>query len=298
MWFDRGGKATPVEGPKGHYTSPRISPDGKLVAIVIPDPDSGNRDIWISDLATGSRTRFTTNPANDWLPAWSPDGKYVAFATDRTPKSSIYRKAVDGSGTEESLVPPSESGGAFAPDWSRDGRFLIYQLDTRTGVDLWMLPLADRKPIPFLATPFVEMGPRFSPSSKWVAYTSRESGAFEVYVAPVDRPGKQRVSANGGFQPAWRGDGKELFFVSGNMLLSAEATASGDALSFAAPKTLFQVCLFTNSGSGTADYDVTADGKRFLFPCQSPDDKKPSITVAIQWLDMVKYPGQKGTRQP
>lgn len=82
------------------------------------------------------------------------------------------------------------------------------------------------------------------------------------------------------------------------MLLSAEATASGDALSFAAPKTLFQVCLFTNSGSGTADYDVTADGKRFLFSCQSPDDKKPSITVAIQWLDMVKYPGQKGTRQP
>jgi hypothetical protein len=101
------------------------------------------------------------------------------------------------------------------------------------------------------------------------------------------------VSTNGGGQPAWRSDGKELFFLMGSMLMAAEVKSTGEALSFSTPTSLFQVCAFPVSGAGSAEYDVTADGKRFLFACQSNDDKKPSITIAIQWFDMIKYPRQK-----
>ena len=288
-WFDRRGKKAAAEGPRGSYTSPRISPDGKLSAIVIPDSDTGNRDIWVADLKTGLHTRLTSNPANDWYPVWSPDGKYIAFASDRTPRSSIYRKAIDGSPEEGLLVPGPDRGGAFLTDWSRDGRYLLYQVDTPDGgIDLWTFPLVDRKPRPFLATQFQEIGAKFSPDGKWVAYASNESGAMEVYVTPFDRPGKQRVSTNGGSQPAWRSDGEELFFLSRNILMSVGAKTDGDTLRLSAPAPLFQVCQIEESGSGSADYDVTTDGQRFLFPCQLRDSEKPSITVAIQSIDMAR----------
>jgi Tol biopolymer transport system component len=223
------------------------------------------------------------------MPVWSPDGRYIAFASDRTPRSSIYRQAIDGSLEEELLMPTPESAGAFPTDWSRDGRFLLYNTGTRkSGSDLWTLPLVDRKPRPFLATQFWETGARFFPDGKWVAYVSNESGAMEVYVAPFGRPGKQRVSTSGGSQPAWRSDGKELFFLSRNMLMSVEAKAAGNSLRLSIPAPLFQVCQIEESGSGSADYDVTADGQRFLFPCQSRDGEKPLITVAIQSIDMAR----------
>jgi len=195
------------------------------------------------------------------------------------------------------LVPPPESGGAFAPDWSRDGRFLMYQVDTPTGVDLWIQPVTETRSRAFRTTLFREIDPKFSPNSKWVAYASNETGAFEVYVAPIGRPGKQRVSTDGGGQLVWRSDGKELFFISGTVLMSAEMKPKGDSLGFSAPRPLFQTCSNPDlETTGSANYDVTADGSRFVFSCRSRDDMKPSITVAIQWFDMVTSAGRDETR--
>jgi Tol biopolymer transport system component len=292
-WFDHDGTNRGTLGAKGSYTDPRFSLDGKLLALTIPDPESGNRDIWILEVASGSLTRFTTNPANDWQPVWSPDGKYLAFASDRTPHSSIYRKAVNGNGEEELLVLGGSTGGAFTTDWSHDGRLLAYELDTLDAKeDMWLLPLfGDRKPQPFLTTRFTENFVKFSPDSKTAAYVSNESGVMEVYVAGIDKPGKQRVSSGGGVWPVWRPDGKELYFRSQGILSAVEIRQDGGSVSFGAPRALFPTC-----DTDASRYDISPDGKRFLFSCPAEDTRKRSITVAIGWLDMLKNPGQQTGR--
>ena len=211
------------------------------------------------------------------------------------PRSSIYRKAADGSGEEELLVPAGDTEGVFTDDWSRDGRLLGYHADTNNTDHLWLLPLSGTvNHGHFLKTRFRQFGMKFSPDSKTVAYYSNESGTFEVYVAAIDKPGKQRVSSGGGIQPVWRPDGKELYYLSHESLMAAEVKGSGESVTFGAPRALFQVCQYSSSGSEIPDYDISPDGKRFLFPCQSVDAKKRSVTVAIGWLDMVKYPGRQG----
>jgi Tol biopolymer transport system component/predicted Ser/Thr protein kinase len=291
--FDHGGTKLGTLGPVGHYSTPRFSPDGKKLAVTIPDPESGNRDIWILELASGSLTRFTTNPANDWIAAWSPDSKYLAFASDRTPRSAIYMKTADGSGEEKLLVPAGDTLGAFTEDWSHDGRLLGYHANTPNSIGLWLLPLSGGgTPRPFLRTRFREFGLKFSPDSNMVAYSSNETGTFEVYVAPIDKPGKQRVSFGGGSQPAWRPDGKELYFLSHGSLMAAAVKGEGESVIFGAPRAAFSCCQYRSSGSGSADYDISPDGKRFLFPCQSVDARKRSVTVMIGWLDMMKRPGR------
>jgi Tol biopolymer transport system component len=157
-WFDRAGVNLGLVGSVGEYNAPRLSPDGKRVALVAPDKESGNRDIWLMEVASGAMTRFTFHPANDWVPVWSPDGTQIAFASDRNGKSSIYRKAVGGGGDEELLLAPGDSGGTFPDDWSADGRYLAYHVDAgRALTDLWILPLfGERKPYPLLATEFIE----------------------------------------------------------------------------------------------------------------------------------------------
>jgi Tol biopolymer transport system component len=293
-WFDRSGKKLGTLGPMGDYSTPRFSPDGKRLAVTIPDPESGNRDIWILELASGSLTRFTTNPANDWIPAWSPDSKYLAFASDRTPRSSIYRKAADGSGEEALLVTAGDTMDAFTEDWSHDGRLLGYHANMPNSIGLWLLPLEGGKPRPFLRTRFREYGLKFSPDSRMAAYYSDESGDFEVYVAPIEKPGKQRVSPSSGIQPVWRPDGKELYFLSQGSLMAAEVEGDGESVMFGAPRAAFPFCQYRGSGSGSADYDISPDGKRFLFPCQSVDATKRSVTVMVGWLDMLKHPGREG----
>jgi dipeptidyl aminopeptidase/acylaminoacyl peptidase len=196
------------------------------------------------EAATEAKTRFTFNPANDWQPVWSRDGAFIAFASDRNAKSSIYRKAVSGTGEEEEelLVPPQSEGGVFLRDWSPDGRFILYTytLD-QGGQSLWLSPVAgDRKPIPLLATSeFLNAEGRFSPDGKWVAYVSSESGAAEVYVKPVAIPGKIRVSSNCGSFPRWRHDGKEIFYMAPGGNLMAAAVRGGEKFEAGPPKPLF-----------------------------------------------------------
>lgn len=226
-WFDRKGASLGAVGSQGEFVQPRLSPDGKRVAAVRPDPESGNRDIWLMEVGSGALTRFTFNPANDWYPVWSPNGKEIAFTSDRNPTSGIYRKAVNGSGAEELLLPASSNREAWLSDWSSDNRFLAYQSDAGNALnDIWILPLfGDRKPYRFVATEFMEHSAKFSPNGKWVAYVSNESGTEEIYARPLGSPGKVRISTSGGTQPAWRRDGKELFYVApGRILMAVDVT--------------------------------------------------------------------------
>ncbi len=287
-WIERSGNATPV-GPKGSYSQPQLSPSGKRVVYTSTDPDSGNRDIWLIDLETSTRTRLTSDPANDWQSAWSPDGASIAFVSDRKPRSSLYRKRVDSAGEDELLFDPAttgDTGGAHRPAWSPDGLLLAFVMarSERRGFDIFLLPFSgDRKPVRLLASDSGLSSPRFSPDSKWIAYESNESGANEVYLRPLNRSQKFQISVDGGFLPVWRKDGKELFYRRpGNSIYSADIQL-GDPPHFSRPKLLFKTCPADESINGFPLYDVAADGNRFLFSCPVLGGDRRSFTVSVDW---------------
>lgn len=193
-WFDRDGHSQGSIRPEKDFTTDlQISPDGKQALIVIPDPDSGNRDVWLLDLGAGGLTRLTTHPANDWQATWDPDSRHVVFASDRRGKSDIYRAATGGGEDALLLEMPRN---IFAKDWSRDARFLLFAMDNPPGgTDVWVAPrTGDAKPYPLVASSFIENQSAFSPDGRWVSDESNEPGTLEVYVASFGGGGKQQVS--------------------------------------------------------------------------------------------------------
>ena len=176
-WQDRAGNPAGVLGPRGEYLQPRISPDGSRLAFTRPDPQTGNRDIFVSEVASGTVSRLTSHVANDWYLAWSPDGKQILFGSDRGGGTKIlsHVKRSTEPGSAESLYPGEEPS-----DWSPDGRWIALGSS-----DLWVAPAEpSSKPFAYLVTPFREGSAYFSPDGRWLAYTSDESGQFEVYVRP------------------------------------------------------------------------------------------------------------------
>ena len=227
-WFDRAGKPTVAAAEPSRSSTVKVSPDGKRAALVRTDSQN-NADIWIVDLQTGASNRLTFDPAADGNPLWSPDGSQIVWQSARGGTWGIYRKASNGSGNEELLLK-SHAGGTFAlTDWTRDGRFVLFQSSVPPDTpDIFALPVgpgtsADRQPIPVIRTPASELGGYVSPDGRWIAYMSNESGREEVYVqafnpgsksgaAPVS--GKWMVSKGSLGMARWRSDSKELVFLS------------------------------------------------------------------------------------
>jgi Tol biopolymer transport system component len=285
LWFDRSGKTVGTLGASdaNNLSSPRLSPDGRRAAVF--RTVQGNADIWLLD-STRS-TRFTFDPSRDLFPIWSPDGSRIVFDSNRKGHRDLYVKPSDGSGSEELLLESPQD--KTANDWSRDGRFLLYQSnDPQTAAyDLWVLPMeGDRKSFVFLKTNFDERRGRFSPDGRWVAYMSNESGRYEVYVRPffqgglsakteggpvpvsgnapgASGGGQWQVSTSGGIGPRWRADGKELYYIAPDAkLMAVSITASGATIAPGTPVALFQTRIY---GGGTdvtvgAKYDVSGDG--------------------------------------
>src|SRR3989441_3126013 len=197
-----------------------LSPDGKRVAV--NRTVNGKIDVWLIDAARGVPTRFSFDAAYNDSPVWSSDGSRVVFASNRKGIYDLYSRSSSGAGTDELLL---ESGQYKVPtDWSSDGRFILFRSnDPQTGWDLWVLPVSgDKKPFPFLKTPFEEREGQFSSDGKWIAYQSNESGRFEIYVQPFPGPGgKFQISNNGGAQPRWNKDDKEIFYVSSDSKMMA-----------------------------------------------------------------------------
>jgi Tol biopolymer transport system component len=245
----------------------------------------GNTDVWVIDLTRGGRTRFTFDSAEEGQPVWSPDGTRIAFRSNRKGVSDVYLKPSSGAGNEELLW---QSTGQKRPlSWSSDGRFLLVsEIDSKTTFDLWVLPMTgERKPTPWLNTPFRETHGQFSPDGRWVAYQSNESGSFEIYVQPFPAASaKWQLSIGGGTQPRWRADGKELFFIAPDAkLMAAAVTASATTFEAAPPVALFQTRIVgSSSGLLKHHYAVSRDG-RFLINETAEASTATPITLILNW---------------
>src|SRR5215471_8738595 len=285
VWFDRSGRelgAVPGSEIIGRSVSMFLSPDGRQVAF--DDTGSGTMDLWLLDVARGVRTRFTSDPAEDMQPLWSPDGHRIVFQSNRKGTFDLWVKSTIATETEQLLL--ANAGRPLVPyDWSKDGRFILYG---QTGEwSIWALPMfGDRKPFPVVQSPADESDAQFSPDARWIAYMSGITGRREIFVQRFPTPGRRwRVSVEGGAQPRWRGDGKELFFLApDNRLMSVPVRLSreGDAADIGAPVPLFAARLSgLNHGPTIWNYVASSDGQRFLM--DSPAEVTSPITLVLNW---------------
>jgi serine/threonine protein kinase/Tol biopolymer transport system component len=296
VWYDRGGKLVGAIDAPGGVFEPAISPNEKAVVFRRISASPPGQDLWLWDLARGAEQRFTTDSSPKFSPFWAPKGDRIVYASSRGGAIfNIYQKAASGIGREEVLLATGNS--KLPSQWSRDGRFIVYtENDPTTKRDVWVLPMdggADRKPAPFLHSEFNELHGQLSPDDRWMAYTSDKTGRREVYVAAFPTgEGETRVSLAGGEQPRWRGDGKELFFVTedGKMMavrVKADApSAHGDRPFFepGTPEPLFDVYLPVHGRATAFEYDVIADGKRFLVDNQGGvSTPTPPLTAVVNW---------------
>jgi eukaryotic-like serine/threonine-protein kinase len=284
-WFDRAGKELGRIGSHRAYRDPSISPDGKRVAGQIYS-EFGFGDLWLIDLDRNIESRFTFQPASRPSLLWSPDGSRIVFASNQEGGfSQLFAKRSDGTGSEERLLKTGRQD--FPTDWSADGRFIVYEeVDPQAGKrDLWLLPTTgDRKPFPYMQTPFDEFQGQFSPDGKWMAYGSDESGRWEIYVQPIPASGgKWQISNAGGTQPRWRRDGRELFYLSMDKKITSVDVKLGPRPEFGAPTALFPIRVVQNA-FGTDEFVPTPDGQRFLATnAGSAREAQQTLTVVLNW---------------
>ncbi len=282
-WYDRQGKRIGTVGEQAFYSGPALSPDGKRLAVGRLDPATDTRDIWVLDLARGVSSRFTFDKGDDLNPVWSPDGSRIAFSSDRTGKRDIYWKAASGAGADELLL--ASEGSKSLEDWSADGRLLLFNLNN---TEVHAVPVSgDRKPYPVLKAPFTQAHVRLSPDGRWIAYSSTESGRLEVFVQNFPPAGgKWQISNSGGTEPSWRGDGKELYFLSGTKLQAVDVKAAGSSFEAGIPRDLFEVPEATAGRRN--NYVATADGQRFLFVTTPKRIDTIPFVVVHNWQTALK----------
>ena len=296
-WFNRKGATVRTTGPPGDYGQPRLSRAGDRIAFTRADTQTGNRDVWYTEIHREVSARLTTDDANDWYPQWSPDGKRLIFSSDRDQTipsgagGSLFVKSSLDPGRDETLFARPSQGDSGVYDWSRDSAWISFG-----GRDMWIAPASGNpKPFSFLATKFNEGGGRFSPDGKLIAYTSDETGRFEVYVRPftgaaATGEGKVQVSNAGGEYPVWRSDGQELFYLSGPVNdVSVYAVDMRDLKrsgSLPPAVRLFRACPDTSTASSLSGapwnyfYD-TIDGQSFLVNCR--EQRPGRVGVVLNW---------------
>jgi serine/threonine protein kinase/Tol biopolymer transport system component len=295
LWFDRNGKQLGGTGAVDAYGFPRISPDGRKLAVSkVSGPSSST--IWILDLDRGTSSRLTFSPGRNDLPAWSPDGKLIAFVSTQGGNRRIYQQAVNGTGAATSLVIGDAD--EILPSWSSDGRYLIFQTHSNQGNsqwEIWAQPLfGDHKAFPVAQKPQSLQGtPALSPDGKWLANDSDESGRIEVYVTPfLHGGGKWQVSTGGGSCPRWRADGRELFYMSlENKIMSAEISAQTSSVVIGKVQQVFQANPVPFAPE--CMYDVSADGKKIVVVTLAVEQGSQPLTLIVNWPPLLK----KGRQQ-
>jgi Tol biopolymer transport system component/predicted Ser/Thr protein kinase len=287
VWYDRQGKIAGHPGERADYIDVALSPDGSRAAYSRSTQRTG-RQIWILDFARGIQSSFTFQGAR--APVWSPDGRHLAFGSQG---GEVYVQEVNGS---PNASPVYAAQGAVPSDWSRDGRFLLVH-QPLISYDFAAIPdplrAGAHQPIPAIPTnsTFLETHGQLSPDGRYLAYSSNESGRAEVYVCPFlpagGHAGKWLVSSNGGSQPRWRGDGKEIFYIDPGHAVMAVDTATQPEFRAATPRSLF-----TSPGLGGSqalfEYDVTRDGKRFLMIGAPEGAVSEPATVVLDWEALLK----------
>jgi serine/threonine protein kinase len=277
VWVNREGQVEEVlSEPLQGVITPVLSPDGRRAAYSASEGE--NRDIWINDLARGTRTRFTFEASIEWSPAWSADGGRVAWSGIG---GSIMWKAADGTGAIDTLAR------GMGPSFTKDGTRMVYSLQgENTRTDLWYVELdAKEEPVVFLQTPARERNPDVSPDGEYVAFESNETGRNEIYIKRFPSgEGKWQVSVNGGFWPRWSGSGDRLFFREGESIMEVDVTFE-PSLTLGTPREVFSGGESDLVMAGWLAYDVTADGNRFLMLQDvTPEDTHATVTVVQNWF--------------
>ena len=293
VWVSRDGRAEPVDPglQPDQYVYPRISPNGERIAFVISvnvEDAGSDADLWVFNLARGSRSKITFGGNNRFFPVWTPDGTQVTFADGIIDSNALRLAQADGSGQPEVLL--ERDGLQYPTSWAPGGQALaFYDNDPETGRDLWVL--SQGAPVPFVVTPFQDRAPAFSSDGRWIAYVSDKSGRDEVYVRPYPSSGPEEhsVSVGGGVEPVWSSDGTELFYRNMNQVMVV-ALDTAESFRPAAPELLFTGDYdLDNSANGTGgvpNYDVSHDGHRFVMVRreQSSNDGAPrEIQVVLNW---------------
>jgi hypothetical protein len=288
-WLDRSGTVLEkLAQPFPVALNPSLSPDERRVALFV------GGDIRIFDLRSRTSNRLTLDPANDFAGIWSPDGRQIAFASNRKGEFDLYQKDATGAGGDELLLETPDQ--KLPTDWSQDGRFLLYRsLDAKTSFDIWALSMTDRKHFPVVRTPHEERDAVFSPDGRWIAYQSNESGRFEVWVRPFPSPGTEvkeeerwQFSSNGGSQVRWGRTGNEVFYLGLDgtlMSVPVEVQPGGRAVAPGRAVPLFPSGFPLAFGGGTALpwYMVSRDGQRFLMSTAPQPTSEIPIKVLVNW---------------
>jgi eukaryotic-like serine/threonine-protein kinase len=282
VWVDRKGIELPLDAPPNGYIWPRISPDNNRVAVTV---QGGTNTTWLYDLSRHTMTRFFSDSDTARNAVWSPNSQRLAFFSGG---GRISSKPASGSGMEELLT----TRGGTPISWSSDGRFLSYsERSPETGWDIGVLPLEnERRPTIFLRTRFNETTPMISPNGDWLAYTSNESGRYEIYVQPFPQPGEKfQISTAGGFDPVWSLDGHELFYRTGNKMMAVPVDTGARFIVGKAAE-LFDGMYWTNSMAGVpgGSFDVSLDGKRFLMIKPAALRPPTQINVVVNWFEDLK----------
>jgi serine/threonine protein kinase len=285
VWLDRSGKEVAVVGKPDRYIGVRLSPRETDAAVVRYDSQNRSFDIWITSLHDGVPSRSTFDPWLEGLPVWSPAGESIVFPGFNT----VNKKLVNGSSPAE-VVMKADNQALDLSSWSSDGRYIVYTNSAVLGGDIGLLPISgDKKPISFLHESFDHADPQISPDSKWIAYSSYESGKPEIYIVSFPKPeGKWQVSANGGVRPKWRNDGKELFYLSpAGEFMAVDVNGGAATFQKSAPKSLFKVPGPRIEG-WFYNYDVAQNGQRFLFNKVLESSEAPTITIISNWQSLVQ----------
>jgi Tol biopolymer transport system component len=283
-WFDRAGSQLGTLGGPGVVANPRISPDGKRVAVDIIDRQTGNDDLWVYETGGGLPARLTSNPGFDNQPVWSPDGGRIVFTTLRNGHGDLY--FVDARGGAEQPLLRSADTTKYATDWSPDGRSILYRAVTlKSNFQLWAVAPGGGESHPFIKAAFGVSHGQFSPDGQWVAYASNESGKWEIYVTSFPEPrGNWKVSSAGGSEPRWRRDGNELFYLSPDGEVMEVQVRRGAGFDAEPAQPLFHPRLRQHiSSADLFTYDVAPDGQRFLVNTDVGEATGRPLTVLINW---------------
>ncbi len=272
-WYGRDGKRLQPVGEPGEYREMALSPDGTRLALERADPRTGAQNIWILELATSILWRLTFASTNDSDLVWSPDGREVVFTKD----GDLSRKTVGG-GDEELLYQSGEA--KYAYHWLKSGKAILFMVDN--GKTFYQLPLTgEQKPMALVKSQYAKDGLSVSSDERWATYSSFESGRWEVYLAAFPTfTEKRQISNNGGCQPVWRKDGKELFYLALDGKLMVAEIKSGTTLTAGVPRVLFQSSLQVYPN--IHQYNVTADGRKFIFG-EPINEGAEQFTAVLNW---------------
>jgi Tol biopolymer transport system component len=284
-WMDRSGKELGHIGDPAIIANPMLSPDGRRVAVDISDPKANNVDVWIEGTSGAANTRFTFDPSEEVVGVWSRDGSTLAYRMADADGASIYLKPATGlvRETKKFTVSRPSMDDIVPNSWSLDDQQVLFTLQTSSGDHLELLPVSGGAPVPFLNGKASENSGQISPDGKWVAYSSDESGAWEIYVTSFPgAAGKWQVSRGGGTEPRWQGDGKELFYIAPSGMLTAVPVDATSVFATGTPTPLFQIRgRAPISSTDVFTYDVAKDGKRFLVNRYVKPEHVPPLTILL-----------------